>query len=381
MIAKSSRGEVDWLILIFIAMTISRSATSFADPPVAAKTLRMSTALQFDPVLNQNAYSVLVPENWKFQGEIVWPNGTPSPWPHLSVSDPVQHAAWRRFPRMFYAGGLNNPRYPEGSTLPNGSEVRDIPASPREYVTTLLIPKMIAEVNDAKDVHLLSETDLPDVAQAIAANDPLHRTVHTERFRIAYTAPDGPVEREFIATLIVGQPPRGNLGGTFWAADVTTMRAPAGRLDTLMPTFATINSSVTMLLPWFNTLTQVQQKFLNNQEAMEAKMLADQAQAINQRMAIMRQYAQESSQMVSDEIHQRFAEQMHAKNEQQIREMHYINNTGGYTNPNDGSTVTLSAEYQYHYVDNHGNVVETNDPTYSPPVDPSTSWQQMQQVN
>jgi hypothetical protein len=222
---------------------------------------------------------------------------------------------------------------------------------------------------------------LPDVAQAIAANDPLHRTVHTERFRIAYTAPDGPVEREFIATLIVGQPPRGNLGGTFWAADVTTMRAPAGRLDTLMPTFATINSSVTMLLPWFNTLTQVQQKFLNNQEAMEAKMLADQAQAINQRMAIMRQYAQESSQMVSDEIHQRFAEQMHAKNEQQIREMHYINNTGGYTNPNDGSTVTLSAEYQYHYVDNHGNVVETNDPTYSPPVDPSTSWQQMQQVN
>jgi hypothetical protein len=363
--------------LMICAMAVFASRAEAADSGSSAA-LKMTPALQFDPVLNQNAYSILVPTGWKFQGEIVWVNGSPNPWPHLSVSNPVQHAAWRRFPRFFYVAGLANPNYPEGSTLPSGFEVRPLAASPMDYVNSLLIPRMIAEVAKATDVRLISQVDMPDVAQTITDRDPLHRKATMQRFRIGYTAPDGPVEREFVTTILEGQP---KLGNVTWMADTTTVRAPAGQLDKLLPTFATINSSVKMQLPWFNTLAQVQQAFLTHQEQMEAQMLRNQADAINQRMAIMRQYAQQSSQMVSDEIHQRFAEQMQAKDEMQTREMHYINDTGGYKDPSDGSTVTLSAEYKYHYADNEGDIIETNDPTYSPAGGPGTNWQQMDRVN
>jgi hypothetical protein len=379
MIHLSQQGRVILLMLALIFGVVAPAALSRAEAP--STTLRMSEALQLDPVLNQNAYSVLVPDGWKFQGEIIWFNGTPNPWPHFSVSDPVQHAAWRRFPRMFYVDGVaDSQRWPEGSVLPSGFEVRKLPASPREYVEKLIVPKMIAEVASAKDVKLVSETDMPEVAKALTDHDPLHRTASTSRFRIAYTAAGGAVERDFIATLIVGQPKApGN--SILWMADVTTMRAPAGRLDALMPTFATINSSVKMLLPWYNTLVQVQEQCLRHQQEQEALMLKNQRDAINARMDILRDYGRQSSQMVSDEIQKRFTEQMAAKSEEQTRFMHYVNDTGGYTDPNDGSTVDLSAEYQYHYVSNHGDIVETNDPTYSPPIDPSTSWQQMSRVN
>jgi hypothetical protein len=363
--------------LTILAMAVFAQPAGATDPG-SATTLRMTPAMQFDPVLNQNAYSILIPTGWKFQGEIVWVNGSPNPWPHLSVSNPAQHAAWRRFPRFFYIAGLANPNYPEGSVLPSGFEVRPLPASTMYYVKSLLIPKMIAEVANATDVRLISQADMPDVDQMITDHDPLHRKATTQRFRIGYTAPDGPVEREFVTT-ILASPPKG--GSVTWMADTTTVRAPAGRLDKLLPTFATISSSVKVQLPWFNTLAQVQQAFLTHQEEIEAQALRNQADAINQRMAIMRQYAQQSSQMVSDEIHQRFAQQMQAKDQEQTREMHYINNTGGYKDPSDGSTITLSAEYKYHYVDNEGDVVETNDPTYSPVGGPGTNWQQMDRVN
>jgi hypothetical protein len=364
-------------LLAILALTVFVQRLVAKDSGMSV-TLSMTPAMQFDPVLNQDAYSILIPAGWKFQGEMVWVGGSPNPWPHLSVSDPAQHAAWRRFPRFFYVAGLANPNYPEGSVLPSGFEVRDLPASPMDYVKSALIPKMIAEVANATDVRLISQADMPDVAQTISDNDPLHRKATIQRFRIGYTAPDGPVEREFVAMILVSEPKGGSVT---WMADATTVRAPAGRLDELLPTFATISSSVTMQLPWYNTLAQVQRAFLTHQEEIEAQILRNQADAINQRMGIMRRYAQQSSRMVSDEIHKRFAEQMQAKDQEETREIHYINNTGRYKDPSSGSTVTLSEKYKYHYADDKGDITETNDPTNSAAGGPGTNWRQMDRVN
>ena len=142
----------------------------------------MKAAVQLDPVLNQNAYALLVPEGWKFQGEIVWAGPTPNPWPHLSVANPALHAAWRLFPRMFYVADLNNPNYPPGSTLPaTGFEVEPLPASAQQFLKERLIRKYIPEVDKATDVRLISKTDMPEVADAIAKSDPLHRTINVTR--------------------------------------------------------------------------------------------------------------------------------------------------------------------------------------------------------
>jgi hypothetical protein len=373
MLTSQTCGKFRSMYLI-VLLTLSTSGTILAQQPA----LKFKQAVQHDPVFDQDAYAILVPDGWKLQGEVVWAGSSPNPWPHLSVSNAEKHLAWRRLPRMFYAANVNNPNYPEGSTLPLGAEVRPQPASAWDYLKTLVIPQMIPEVNKATDVKVISQTDLPDLAKAGTEHDPLHRPMTETQIRIAYTAADGLVERIFFVALITSKQVRPD-DPILWVSDVTTMRAPAGHLDETMPTFATISSSVHPLLPWFNRLLQVQQAFLTHQQEINNRILRNQADAIAERQRIMHEYAQQSSDLVSDEIHRRFEENMRAKDEMQTREMHYINNTGGYRNPSDGLTYELSAQYQFHCINGQGDILETNDPNLI--NQPGSDWKSMDHVN
>ena len=183
------------------------------------------------------------------------------------------------------------------------------------------------------------------------------------------------MDREFVVRLTIGKPFNQRDPSFMWCADVTTVRAPAGQLDALQPTFATIGSSVKRLLPWLNTLLQVQQAFLVHQQEINDRILKNQADAARERLQIMHEYAQQSSQIVSDEIHRRYQEDMAAHERMQTREMHYIRDTGGYTNPRDGYTYELSAEYKYHCVDSNGDIIETNDPDII--NQPGSDWKPM----
>ena len=94
----------------------------------------------------------------------------------------------------------------------------------------------------------------------------------------------------------------------------------------------------------------------------------------------MHDAAMQQSKIVSDSIRQNFANQQAAKADSQERFMHYVNDTNKYRDPHDGSMITLPSN-KYVYEDNHGDIIGTDDPTYHPPVDPGTSWQQMDKVN
>jgi hypothetical protein len=90
--------------------------------------------------------------------------------------------------------------------------------------------------------------------------------------------------------------------------------------------------------------------------------------------------AQKASDQVSQQIRENFANQQRAKAENQEQFMHYINGTASFRDPNDGSKLTLSNSYKYQYISNEGGIFQTNDPTLSPPVDPKTSWQQLEKT-
>ncbi len=93
----------------------------------------------------------------------------------------------------------------------------------------------------------------------------------------------------------------------------------------------------------------------------------------------MHEAAVQQSKDTSDRIRQNFANQQAAKADGQERFMHYVTDTNKYRQP-DGSSITLPS-HRYQYEDNHGTIIGTDDPTYRPPIDPSTSWTLIEKVN
>jgi hypothetical protein len=369
---------------------------SGAVTPSPSATLVMKNQALHDDGLGMDAYSVLVPEGWKLQGSIEWMPVLPTPLIDISVANAATHEAWRQFPRISYVAGVRanqeamfpsqrqriEQQYAEGNLTPNGIEVREIPISGQQYVLKVLSPKLCPEVANARDIKVVSEEQMPGYAKAQAGADPFHRDFTSWRTRMTYTAADGPVEREWMVTIIMTKNDMGRFPATYaWMADATTWRAPAGKLDALRPTFTAIGSSVKPLLPWFNVETQAAVMFLQEQQKAQAKLLKDQRDAINGRMQILRDEARQASQQVSDQIRSNFAAQQAAKAQSQRQFMHYVNDTAAFRNPNDGSTVTLDAGYKYQFMSSNGDVLQTNDPTLQPPVDPKTSWKAMDRTN
>ena len=385
---KNVRGLRMW-ILVAAAMVLAGASPGTA--------VMMKNQTLHDDGLGMDAYSVLVPEGWKLQGAIEWMPALPTPLVDISVANTETHEAWRQFPRIGYVAGVRanqEAMYPaqrqrieqqlaEGSMTSNGYEVREIPKTGHDYAVKVLSPKLCPEVAKATDVKIISEEQMPEYAKTQADGDPLHRDFTSWRTRMTYTAADGPVEREWVVTIIVGKNDTGRFPATyFWLADATTWRAPLGKLDGLRPTFTAIGSSVKTLLPWFNLETQAAVMFLQRQQQAEGQILNDQRNAINQRMQILRDEARQASQEVSDRIRTNFAARSSRPSAQSQRQfMHYVNDTAAFKDPNNGSTVTLDAGYKYQYMSNNGDVLQTNDPTVQPPVDPTTSWKAMDRTN
>ncbi len=379
----------------------------------AAAPLVLHKQMISDPVMQTDAYSILVPDGWKLDSNIAWDQVRPLPFVNITVSNAAIHATWKHFPRGFYVDGTRENferAFPasraqlektmaEGKQDQMGNTIHKMPATPREFLEQIFIPASFPEIAADKKAKVTSDTDMPDVAKAASEHDPLHRPCKMSMVRFEYTTPDGPMETQFIAMMAISdmRAPAGrmNFGCNFMFVTETSSRtAPKGKLDALLPTFNAIDSSLTQQLPWFNLQMKLGQQFLQQQQEMWArllqqqrdqiaalnKMLQDQRDSINQRQQIMHDAAVQQSNDVSDEIKQNFANQQAAKADGQERFMHYINDTNKYKDANDGSMITLPSN-KYLYEDNHGDFIGTDDPTYHPPIDPSTSWQQMDKVN
>ncbi len=370
------------------APAVAAPAAGGAAPP--ADTLMMRPQMLVDPYPKMNAVSVLVPDKWKLGGQINWvPQGT-SVLVDMAVFDPAQHAAWRSYPRFTYLAGVREAairqfppmRAQYEKTLADGTpqgpgEIRTLARSPREYVEKVLVPRLRKDIAAASDVKVTAEKDLPEFAKAqAAAAFPAQPTAAASKFRVTYTASDGPVEEEFVCTLYTLPVGFGPNAWTMWFCDVTSCRAPKDKLDALMPTFATISNSVTVQLPWQNFVTQIGEMAVKLKKAKTDQMIRDSSAHLQ----VMNDMARQTSAEVSDRIRNNFAEQQKGKAQAHEQFMHYVDNTSSYSNPNDGSRVTLPGNYKYQYVNNRNEIIQTNDPAYQPPADPNTSWQPMQQA-
>lgn len=399
--------------VLFLGTASYAVAQMTSTPTAKAATMVIHRRMIFDPLMQTDANSILVPDSWKLDSDISWSQIKVAPSVTISVSNAALHARWHRFPRGFYVDGIREnyvrafpflkikaeQAFADGKMTAFGETIHKLPASPRAFLEEIFIPASCPDIAADKNAKVIAETDMPDVAKVLSEHDPLHRPCRISRVRFAYHAPDGPMECEFITTMSVldmrGPVGQVHLGADYmFVTDTTSRTAPQGKLDALSPTFNAIESSVTPQLPWFNLQITLGEKFLKQQQQMwnqemrrqrdriaaEAKMLQDQRDSINERQQQMHEAAMQESKDISERIRRNFANQQAAKADSQERFMHYITDTNKYKDPNDGSMVTLP-NYKYQYEGNHGDIIGTNDPTYRPPTDPATSWTPMEKIN
>ena len=79
---------------------------AFAESPAPAGTLILHQQMIADPLLQTDAYSILVPDGWKLESNIAWDQIKPVPCVTITVSNPSLHATWKHFPRGFYVDGV-----------------------------------------------------------------------------------------------------------------------------------------------------------------------------------------------------------------------------------------------------------------------------------
>jgi len=354
-----------------------------ADAATHGATVIMRRQMINDPFVNKDAYSLLAPDNWKAAGQINWVPGRPTPDVYIAANNPENTVAYQQLPTFFYQANVrenmdymfpgqqsaNAQKFAEGNAIGlMNAEVRHLPPSAGDYVQRILIPKSLPGMAKAPDLKVVSETDMPDYAKAVQERDPGHRQTMAGRLRVMYTTAKGPMTAEFVSVLLLSPMKQAIGRGTrpepqiFWVANTYLCRAPAGMFDAMLPTLTSIHSSVQVQLPWFNIMQQVAADTLTALQQAEMNQIGDQGRSILKNQEILRKAAQEKSDMVSRQIHDRFADVMATHDMMQTREMHYITNTGNYRDPQSGGLVNLSEDYKYHFTNGAGLIVETNDP-------------------
>lgn len=379
-------------------------SSAFAAEVAAPAAVALQRQMVADPFANTDAMSVLVPEGWKMQGHVNWDfrrvdycqmdiavfdpaSGSGIVfYPDATFYDGVRESYVQQMaPVMGVASAMKNAQaqFPDGTRKGIGqtAEIRKLPASPADYVHDFLLPRVRRDIDGAKDLKLIEVIDLPKYAQAriaqLAANgvDPAGATCTASAIRCSYTSPEGlAVQEQFVCvllalpTVVKGDPFRA------WVAEVVSMRAPADHFDAALPLLNTIQCSRERQPQWFSFCLAINDEVLKNQQAITATIMDN----TNRTLQNMRDSARRVSADTSDRIRAKFADQQKVKAQASENYLNYVKGEQQYNLPGGSGRVTLPAGYKFNYLSTGGRIVSTNDPTYRPPADPKTSWEQLQ---
>ena len=227
------------------AATVAPTATTSAEPSAAASTtappivggIRMVRHVVADPQINGiDAYSVLVPDGWTFQGTVEWRHDMANLAASiLTVEDPVTHAAIETFWPVQYD-------YAQPLLMPLGSNwlgaIVKAPMPAKDYVSKVFVPQYrpgakVASVESLPKVAAVVRADLQALAGGTVDADSV-------RVRISTTRGSEKYDEDVYVTLAYSA-----AGGVYqWGPrNLYSFRAPAGQLDAATPLLEAIASS------------------------------------------------------------------------------------------------------------------------------------------
>ncbi len=356
-------------------------ADGVAPGAMAAQTIVLTRREIFDPTLQMNAASLLVPDGWKVEGKISWiPAGQGLSASDIVISDPNSHAVARFYPQIAYIDGEResqlradvtggqmrdsiNKIYAEGNFDDNGVEIRRLPNSVQQYLKEFLIPRYRPELARAADLKIVEDKPMPEYADHYVKQRALLNTrALSSRIRFTYSSNGENTEEVIFCTLIrsaVGLPTPELFP---WSAEVHSYSAPAGKLDALLPLLTTVHDSVTPDLGWYNRYLQIAEMIMQMQREKLQAML-DNGRIL---MDNVHRLASQTQAEVSDHIRDNYEKQQKDKAGMQEQFMQYVNDLQPMTNPTTGAKMLVPAGYSNGFIGSNGSLVLTNNPSYQP---------------
>lgn len=316
------------------------------------------------------AYSFLMPSDWKFEGGISWnPEQVAMPATNaFRVYNPSGQEEFEGFPNMCFFWSTNLGLL---ATNPPGSKYfGSIVAKPVNALTALqeIIKRSRGQFSG---LTIVSKSDLPELVNALGVNNQSQGPVMNEgtgaKIRFTYMKNGIPMEEEIYGVVEQVKFAMQTMGGIqysiWWYVDyVFSFKAKAGLLEEQTKIFQTMTSSFSINKEW-------QAKYNNVIEYL-AQQQVRRIQSIGE---FSRTLSQMSDQMRSDQLEQ-FEQRSSVYDK--VAQQHSDNMLGidRYYDPFEEREVQLPSGYNHAWCNNLGEYIMTDNPNFNPNTQSNLTW-------
>jgi hypothetical protein len=319
-------------------------------------------------------FSFLKPDDWQFEGGINWilnnpamPAVIPFRVYNTKGKDEFEVFANRCF---FWTTNLKLlSMFPPGTNY-FGSKVK-LPVKAQTALKKIILPE---ERKNYPDFKIISESDLPELAQALGAGKQVQGFGKSDasgaKVRFSYTKNGIEMEEEIYAVVENLTFPVNSAQGTFfntiWYVDyIFSFKGEKGKLEDQTKIFQTITSSFKLNPKWYAKYSNVIE-YLAQQQITKINSIGEMSRMLSQvsdQMTPTQETQFENRSSVYDEVSEKFSD-----------------NTLGidrYYDPFEERQVELPSGYNHAWCNNNGEYVVTDNPNYNPNVGSNLNWQEL----
>lgn len=321
------------------------------------------------------AFSMLVPADWEFQGGITWLLDNPGmpATAALTVRNPNGSEEFEVFPNQAFFwtdDGMMRSMFPVGSRY-FGSEVRP-PTGPVEALREIALPRFRQHV---AGLEVISHETLPELARALCGETQsvpgLTISAEAAKLRIGYTKGGVPMEEELYGVVESYSYPIQSMAGvvthTNWMLDyLFSFKTKKGELEAASKFFQPIAYSFRLNPQWFSKYMQTSEYLIQNQ--------IRQIRSVGELSRIISRTSNEISDMMMDSYNQR-----QAVNDRIATDFsRYIRGVDEYYSPVEARPVELPTGYDNAWTNSLGEYILSESPDFNPNIGSNQNWQRME---
>jgi hypothetical protein len=316
------------------------------------------------------AFSMLIPSDWTFEGEVTWVLNNPimPATARFSVRNPNGTVEFEGLPNhsMFWTDNpLIQYTNPPGSRYFGALVMKPLGAI--DSLKQIVVPMYRGDVANLKYV---SEEKLPELAKLFPSGvDPvsgISYEVEAGKVRVEYNLNGVQMEDEIYCVIQSVKTPVGQATNNNWfVSSVSSFRAVKGKLDSYSKTLQTIAFSSVINLKWLNKYNQLV-LYLIQQQIQQIKNIGQLSNMLSQ---------------MSDEISQdnlKSWEARQAANDKLVDDFtHGILGVDSYYDPIAEKAVELPSGYKNAWTNSLGEYILADDPSFNPNIGSNLNWQPM----
>jgi len=368
-------------LMLLLSMLFSCDLRSSQQLPsgieVNAKVLRLKKYTYVDQQgTGLEAFSFLMPSNWKFEGGMQWIIDNPA-MPSVTafkVFNPKGKDQFEVFPNHCFFWSNNQQllnMFPPGSRYFGSIVMR--PVSAQKALRNIILSE---QRNGFSALKVIKDENVPELPKALGAGKQAQGKDSSgatgAKLRVSYIKDGVTMEEEFYAEVESFSFPVQSMVGIFyntvWYIDyIFSFKAEKGKLESNTKIFQTITASFKLNPRWYAKYSNVIE-YMAQQKISQIKSIGDFSRMLSR-----------MSDQVSDQV---FEEKMqHFKTRGDVYDevsQKFGDNTLGidrYYDPHEGKEVELPSGYNYAWSNNNGEYIMSDSPNFNPNVGSNLHWE------